>query len=858
MHPKLQSLLSRLRNRVRRYIVWDSLLAVAAAILTAFWIAFLIDYLPVRIGGTEMPRSARAVVLIATIALTGILLWRFLISPMRRKLPDDSLALLIERQHPELGGRLVTAVQLGETPRAGDAHSATFMKEVLQEAEQQVSRVDLSRVFRTEPIRQKLMLVVPLLLAALIMAVASPHTFARAISRLTLWSDSPWPRRAALEMVGIEVPIIAATENDEGATRLVEFEDRVVRLARGSNATLRIRAAGDEHGHQIPSLCTVSYVDGEGKRGQSNLRRVGRVVDGYQSFVLDGPPLASLAGSVSLTIRGLDDRLSDYRIEAVDPPAIADMRMQVRYPDYLRVFSVDQQYDQQLNYQAGVRVREGSSLTLVGRTSSPIGEVDVVLSGDDIDARRAVSANPENAVASDPATTPPEGSNAAELVPVQIAEDAMSFTLQLDDVRSPTSIRIVPRDAEGISAQAAYRYFVGVVRDEPPTTTMKLSGIGSAITPIAYLPITATATDDYGVDEMTVTMRVRNQAEQEQGGEAPSSSPITAPTQASSLGEQEYMVAPELDRDGQAELAIDLRELVDQEVLPSVVPGATVIIGTAARDRFNLGTEHLTQGELVRLQVVTPETLLATLERRELEFRSRLEQAIDETRRLRQSLTAIQGEATEVIGELTSDSNAGDASSTASPDGSDTKSDDSDAANRTGEAEREDFRSRQRVQLRIRQAGLQAAKSTDELAGIVAGLDDLVLEMINNRIDSVDRRERLEQGVRMPLDTVVEEPFPRLGRQIVELERILMSTADPEESENGGVSTVGQMEQAVQEAVATNDEILLQLSAVLEKMLDLESFNEILDLMRGLIEDQESLLDETEDEQKNRVLDLFK
>src|SRR5690606_18547238 len=97
MHPKLQSLLSRLRHRVRRYILWDSLLGVTAVILAAFWIAFLIDYLPVRIGGSEMPRSARAVVLVATLSVAAVLLWRFLISPMRRPLPDDSLALLIER-----------------------------------------------------------------------------------------------------------------------------------------------------------------------------------------------------------------------------------------------------------------------------------------------------------------------------------------------------------------------------------------------------------------------------------------------------------------------------------------------------------------------------------------------------------------------------------------------------------------------------------------------------------------------------------------------------------------------------------------------------------------------------------------
>ncbi|MCM2369334.1 polyketide synthase [Aporhodopirellula aestuarii] len=840
----VESLLSRLRQQVRRYIVWDSVLALSAALLAVFWIAFLIDYLPVRVGGSEMPRSARGVVLIATLVLVLVLFWRFLVSRMSRELPDDSLALLIERHHPEIGGRFVTAVQLGDPSRKGDSYSPTFLKQVQREAERQVDGVDLDRVFRPEPIRQKLSIVIPLLLAAVAMAIASPQTFGRAVGRLTLLSDSPWPRNAALEMVGVEVPIIAASQADDGATELVKFENGVVQLARGSNATLRIRAAGEEFGHEIPDLCTVSYVDDEGNRGQSNLRRVGRVIDGYQSFVLDGPPLTSLAKSVTLSIRGLDDRLSGYRIEAVDPPAIAQMQMKVRYPDYLRVFSNGQEFDQQLDYQAGVRIREGSSLTLVGKTSSPLGAVDIVAS----DARSGGSAG----------TTAGTGETDRELL-ATIAEDAMSFTISLDDVRDATSIRIVPRDDDGISAQAAYRYFIGVVRDEAPETTMRLSGIGSSITPIAMLPIEATAKDDYGIESMSITMTVRQQATENPLAEVTPSQ--GTPDGSGGADEQNYTVSPELDRQGAVSLTIDLRELADESVLTPIAPGATVTLNTQAQDRFDLGSSHITQGELVRLQVVTPEELLATLERRELEFRSRLEQAIDETRRLRQSLTAIEGEATDLMASATTgDSNDqsgdGDTDNTATDD-ADIEGGDA-ASESAGTSDQENFRSRQRVQLRIRQAELQAAKTTDELAGIVAGLDDLLLEMVNNRIDSVDRRERLEEGVRTPLADVVEEPFPNLRRQIVELERILMSSAPPEQAGSSGETSAEQMRTAVQTAVTTNEEILLQLSAVLEKMLDLESFNEILDLMRGLIQDQENLLEETEEEQKKRVLDLFK
>lgn len=235
---------------------------------------------------------------------------------------------------------------------------------------------------------------------------------------------------------------------------------------------------------------------------------------------------------------------------------------------------------------------------------------------------------------------------------------------------------------------------------------------------------------------------------------------------------------------------------------------------------------------------------MATLERRELEFRSRLEQAIDETQRLRQSLAAVQNDALDVLQN-------GDQETPSADD-----EEDSENADEEGDADQEtddeeNVRARQRVQLRIRQAELQATKSTEELAGIVVGLEDMLLEMVQNRVDSVDRRERLEAGVRDPLSKVVTEPLPRLQRQITSMERVLMADDATESSSE-------EMKDAATAAIATTDEVLLSLNAVLEKMLDLESFNEILDLVRGLINDQEELIEQTEETRNQQVQDLFK
>ncbi len=73
---------------------------------------------------------------------------------------------------------------------------------------------------------RKALVVGPLALLALLFLVISPQSFARAASRLTLLSDEPWPRRAELEMVGVELPIVSASDEESTAPELIEFTDK--------------------------------------------------------------------------------------------------------------------------------------------------------------------------------------------------------------------------------------------------------------------------------------------------------------------------------------------------------------------------------------------------------------------------------------------------------------------------------------------------------------------------------------------------------------------------------------------------------------------------------------------------------
>lgn len=792
LDPKLRSLLGKLRSRIRRYIVLDSLLAALAVVLLVFWFGLLVDWGPVKVGGTEMPRSARLVLLVIGGGLLLLVAVRLLIGRLARALPDESLALLLERHHPQLGGRLITSVQLHRPRQTGDVYAPALLERVHRETILAADEVDSGRVFRWRPIYSKAALVLPLLIAAVALAIANPATFAQAASRLLLLSDRPWPRQAELQMVGVEVPLVTPTDRvrggDNEAVRLLEFEDHVVRVARGGAATLRVRARADDA--VVPDVCTVYYRTAAGIRGQSNMRRVGRVRDGFQSFALDGPPLSGISEDLVLSVRGLDDRLDDYRVEVVDAPSITTLEIQAFYPPYLRDATAGDAADLVTPYQPGLRIREGTSVTMVGKTSEPVAVVEAAVTS---------------------------GDQPAEIVPVDVAADGFSFALRMTDVRSPTTIVLVPSDANQISAPSPYRYFLGVVSDSPPEMQIRMRGIGSAVTPQVRLPIKGTATDDYALEAVRIHVAPAGEETEQQ----PTTRTVTT------------------DRDGKFETTMDLRDLAAEGQLPVLEPGGKVNVYGESTDAYDLGEPHVTRTDLFHLDVITADDLLATLERRELGLRTRLEQVIAETQALRDALDLLRREGWKPSGGAATSGVAFQA--TAEPSTGEDAATGEDADGEEGEAEAID-RTAQLLRLRIQQASLQADKTSQELTGIAASIDDILLEMVNNRVDSVDRNERIAQGVRDPLTQIVDGPLVQLEMQIEGLLPLVERTAA------GPAAAVV--------AVETAEEVLLQLSAVLEKMLDLESYNEVLDLVRGLIDNHEKLIEATEREQTRKLFDL--
>jgi hypothetical protein len=146
--------------------------------------------------------------------------------------------------------------------------------------------------------------------------------------------------------------------------------------------------------------------------------------------------------------------------------------------------------------------------------------------------------------------------------------------------------------------------------------------------------------------------------------------------------------------------------------------------------------------------------------------------------------------------------------------------------------------------LRAQQSTTQLEKSDGELLGVEVEIGQIRQELVNNRIDSQDRQERLENRVRIPIQNVRQRSMSQTMTRLRDLEKKLA---------NGRVD-----DSEISLTLDSLAETLTALEAILKDMVDIQDFNEVVDMVRSMIDEQGKIIDRTKTEQKKRVLDMFK
>ncbi len=223
--PQVLHPLDRLRGTIRRYVVVEGALSAALFLSLWFALAMLFDFVLFKATGWDWVQDGAKGLRAAALVVAALLFAAVLFFRIARRLATEfsypALALVLERKFPKLlGDRLITAVELADVKgMAKFGYSADMINATIAEARERVAKVPVSEVFnwRRLWVIGALAVLVPVLTVAVgfvshavATKSASPgrfawkfaHTAGILAERDLLLQDTPWPRRAHLELVG--------------------------------------------------------------------------------------------------------------------------------------------------------------------------------------------------------------------------------------------------------------------------------------------------------------------------------------------------------------------------------------------------------------------------------------------------------------------------------------------------------------------------------------------------------------------------------------------------------------------------------------------------------------------------------
>ncbi|MDH3590390.1 MAG: hypothetical protein OER88_00825 [Planctomycetota bacterium] len=312
MHDQIRQLakplrrgLGTLRRRVRSLLLILGVSRAVTVLATALLVFFVLDYT------LRLPLWVRGCLLAATVATTAVVVIRRILWPLARPLSDESLAGRVEAAHPEFEDRLRSSLAFARArPDDPDNEdSPELMRVVVAQTVEQSRTVRFAEIARGAAAGRWAAVAFAAAGVLLLGSVARADLVGTFVKRSILLQDVAWPRRTTLHVVDME----------PGVPRTV---------TRGRETTVVVLAKGS-----VPDRVDFDYWEVGQPEAKGEHVELTPSAEDRSRFAVTLPVYTSYR----FTVRGGDDNRGQiYSIEALTPPGIERIEMDVNYPAYLQ------------------------------------------------------------------------------------------------------------------------------------------------------------------------------------------------------------------------------------------------------------------------------------------------------------------------------------------------------------------------------------------------------------------------------------------------------------------------------------------------------------------------------------------
>lgn len=456
-YAALQAKILDARRVWKRSLFWTGFAIVVTGILAILVGEAIVDWL------MPLPSLVRIVLLAGIIGATAYLLYKHLIQPLRASLTLRDVALNVEKNHPNLEDRLVSAVQFGDRT-ADDPIEAHMLQRLVEDTTERIKSIDFKATIDHDRTRKHIGIATLVIVACGLLSLLFPTEIHTSLLRVLV----PWEKTDPI----LTTKLTVAPGN--------------ARILRGKSLPIHVTVTG-----KSAEKVVLAYQDKdappttETERIKPQINMVQNPEDkrgfAYELFNIDS--------DIEYYVVANETTSERYTVEVFEMPKVMDISVAYTYPDYTGLKPVVQQgigdVHAVVGTQAEIKLITNKAIQTatfsVNRADKSAGEP----TGQD----DAPESQPQRVSKQ---MTVSEGNTLTTTL--EVAEDG-TYTFELLCI-------------DGFNNESPIEYTITATPDNAPEVVIKEPGRDIKATKLEEVKIVAEAKDDYGIEALNLMYRI--------------------------------------------------------------------------------------------------------------------------------------------------------------------------------------------------------------------------------------------------------------------------------------------------------------------------------------------------------------
>ena len=454
-YAELQARILDARRVWKRSLFWTGFAIVLTGIIAVFAGEAVVDWL------MPLPSSVRIALLTVGAGVTCYLLYKHLIQPLRASLTLRDVALNVERNHPNLEDRLVSAIEFGNR-ESTDPIEAHMLQRLLEDTTQRTEGINFKTTIDHSRTRKHVGIAALVLVGCCVLSLLFPTEIHTSLLRVL----APWEKTDPILTTKLTV--------EPGNARILRGKSLPIHATVTGKSADKVVLTYENTRERDTSTAEIKATEQQINMLQSPNDKRGFA---YEIFNIDADMEYYIVANEVTSER--------YTVEVFDMPRVTEISVAYTYPDYTGLKPVVQ------TGTGNVQAVVGTQAELKFVTNKAIQTATFSLKRNTEEI--SFTKDSTGTSASDPTQMVISNGNTLTTT-VDIVADGI-YTVELFCI-------------DGFNNEIPIEYAIKAIPDATPEVVIKEPGRDIKTTKLGEVEVIAEATDDYGVAELKLRYRI--------------------------------------------------------------------------------------------------------------------------------------------------------------------------------------------------------------------------------------------------------------------------------------------------------------------------------------------------------------